>query len=343
VGYICPYCGEGLPEGELCPCQSADDEDWRLKRDRVRGPLTAELDDPRSVVREFLGERFTDGLREMQRQYRQGAPSLAIPRNDANPGTVGTAADWLLRFLVHPQPDLHLALVGSALIPQSSPTLALGVMELCKALGIEGVTRIPPPAAESLTFAGPVPGSTIDAELLARGCWALALLTEFFRAGPLSAANSPLISLGNAKAADLLTLATPAALAQLAEIREVFETALIPRLAQRRGPWALGPTFAGSTLVHGADADLIAAGLLLELKTSVKKPSLGVLDLFQVIAYALLDFDDEYELDTLALFSTRYAYFAEWQLGEMLDELAGHEKSLPLVRDQFRQILVAHQ
>jgi len=245
--------------------------------------------------------------------------------------------------LVYPQPDLHLALVGSALVPQSSPALALGVMELRKALGTDLITRSPLPTPESPTFTGPVPGTTIDAELLARGCWALALLTEFFRAGPLRAANSPLAALGNAKAADLLTLATPAALAQLAEIREVFEAALLPRLARRRGPWILGPAFAGSRLVRGADADLIAAGLLLEIKTSVKKPSLGVLDLFQVIAYALLDFDDEYELDTVALFSTRYAYFEEWQLVALLHELAGYETSLPQLRDQFRQMLVAHQ
>ena len=41
-----------------------------------------------------------------------------------------------------------------------------------------------------------------------------------------------------------------------------------------------------------ADADLIAAGLLLELKTSAKL-SLGITDLLQVIGYALLDFDND--------------------------------------------------
>lgn len=183
MGYICPYCGEGLPDDELCPCQSGGEEDWRPSGARVRGPLTAELDDPRSVVREFLGQRFTDGLRQVQRRYRLGAPALAIPRNDANPGTVGTAADWLLRFLVYPKPDLDMALTGSALIPHRSPALAQGVIELCQALGIGDGTRIPQVAQGPLTFAGPVAGSAIDADLLARGCWALALLTEFFVPG----------------------------------------------------------------------------------------------------------------------------------------------------------------
>jgi hypothetical protein len=156
-----------------------------------------------------------------------------------------------------------------------------------------------------------VPGSTIDPELLDRGCWALALLTEFYRAGPMRAGNSPIAQLPPAPAPDLLALATPAALEQLAQFRHVFETVLIPQLATWRGQWALGPTFTGSALLS-SDADLIAAGLLLEIKTSAKKVSLPVTDLFQVIGYALLDFDDEYQLRAAGIFSARYAYLNVW-------------------------------
>jgi hypothetical protein len=77
--------------------------------------------------------------------------------------------------------------------------------------------------------------------------------------------------------------------------------------------WALGPTFAGSELIK-ADADLIAAGLLLELKTSAKL-SLGITDLLQVIGYALLDFADAYRISELGIFSARYGYLATWELG----------------------------
>lgn len=127
---------------------------------------------------------------------------------------------------------------------------------------------------------------------------------------------------------------------QLAGFRRVFETALIPQLAARQGVWTLGPVFSGSTLIGGADGDLITAGLLLELKTSAKL-SLAVKDLFQVIGYTLLDFDDEYHLDTVGTFSARYAYLATWGLGGHLDELAGHEISLQSVRDEFRKLLVS--
>ena len=120
----------------------------------------------------------------------------------------------------------------------------------------------------------------------------------------------------------------------------MFETALIPQLTTRRGPWALGPTFSGSAVIGGADGDLIAAGLLLELKTSARL-TLAVTDLFQVIGYALLDFDDEYKLTELAIFSARYAYLATWSLGSLLSELAGHPASLQSARQEFRQLLHA--
>jgi hypothetical protein len=105
MGYICPNCGEGLPEDTPCPCpMGPDDEDEQAGRP-IRGPLTAAIADVRSPVRQFLSDRFTSGLRDLQRRYRQGAPPLAIPAAppaEANPGTVGTATDWLLRFLLHP-------------------------------------------------------------------------------------------------------------------------------------------------------------------------------------------------------------------------------------------------
>ena len=149
---------------------------------------------------------------------------------------MGTASDWLLRFLVHPQPDIHLAQLGSGFIQQPTPALSAAVFELCDALGISGITSIPAPPRESAVFTGPLPGSKVDPELLTRGCWALALLTEFYRAGPLGAANSPITRLDQSRSLDLLALASPAALEQLTQIRHVFETALLPELADWRRP-----------------------------------------------------------------------------------------------------------
>jgi hypothetical protein len=64
---------------------------------------------------------------------------------------------------------------------------------------------------------------------------------------------------------------------------------------------------------------------------------------FQVLGYALLDFDDEYKLGELGVFSARYAYLATWDLGALLEELAGGQVSLQATRQEFRQLLLACQ
>jgi hypothetical protein len=108
----------------------------------------------------------------------------------------------------------------------------------------------------------------------------------------------------------------------------VYGTALIPQLAAWHGLWALGPTFTGSELMN-ADAYLIAGGLLIDLKTSARKHSLALAELCQIIGCALLDFDDEYHIEAVGIFSARYARFTQWPLASLLRDLAGHDVSFP--------------
>ena len=151
---------------------------WRsatpaTQRPAALRPLTRELDDARSPVRLFLQERYAQGLRDVQRQYRAAAPPLQVPsvsRADADPGTVGTAADWLLRFLLHPQPDIHLAVAGAVASTKA------GIMVLPALAGMAGSLNVPMPARppDSVqVFTGPSRGNHADPALLARSCWAL--------------------------------------------------------------------------------------------------------------------------------------------------------------------------
>lgn len=309
-----------------------------LSKTAIRGPLTAEIDSVSSPVRRFLDERFSAGLRDIQRRYREAAPPLAVPpadRREASPGTVGTAADWLLRFLLYPRPSLDLAAKGASVLGTRAGMT--GALE-----EIAGTLGAPLGNAGDGGFTGPAGGNHSDPEYLARACWALALLTEAYRGGPMAAIEGPLSRfLGRCPSAhDLLALASPAVLSQLSAFRRVFETSLMPRISGRRGRWFLGPVFSGSALLN-ADADLIAARLLLDLKTSAKRPSLGVREIFQLIGYALLDFGDVYQLSEFGIFSARYAYLATWDIGSSLAELAGCPIDLADIRQEFRQLLVA--
>ncbi len=104
------------------------------------------------------------------------------------------------------------------------------------------------------------------------------------------------------------------------------------------GPWALGPTFVGSELIK-ADADLIAAGLLLELRTSTKL-SLGITDLLRVIGRSWTS-----TMTTASLSrASSLPGTATWppgKLGALLSELSGYVISVQSARDEFRGLLLA--
>jgi hypothetical protein len=55
-----------------------------------------------------------------------------------------------------------------------------------------------------------------------------------------------------------------------------------------------------------------------------------------VIRYALLNFDDDYRVAELGIFTARYGYLATGELGALLSELAGHEISVQSAREEFR-------
>jgi hypothetical protein len=86
-----------------------------------------------------------------------------------------------MRYLLTSSPDLHLAALGAL---KGGKRLWRLAGELFGALG--GTVRLPPsPGPTGPDPPTPAQGSGLDEERLARGCYALALFTEIFRAGPM--------------------------------------------------------------------------------------------------------------------------------------------------------------
>jgi hypothetical protein len=113
---------------------------------------------------------------------------------------------------------------------------------------------------------------------------------------------------------------------------------LLPALVARGGPLHVGPSFVGSPDVGGADGDAIVGGLLVEWKATRgdRRHSDGRrycrLDgdtLHQLLGYLLLDYQDEFAIDTLALYSARYAYLVSWPIVELLTELVAGRSTWP--------------
>ena len=163
-----------------------------------------------------------------------------------------------------------------------------------------------------------------------------ALYTELFRSGALFP-GSPLHRLGSSiSPGDLISLAPDDACEDIAALAGATRQTVLPILSGRR-PVVLGPTFSGSSAVGGADADMCVSGLLVELKSSAgdkradgsRRCSLGKDVIFQILGYALLDWDDQFSLDTIALYSARFDYLVRWSIEDLIAEL---RSDLPVVR-----------
>ncbi|WP_157182813.1 hypothetical protein [Sciscionella marina] len=301
-------------------------------------------------LKSWLVERFpSTNTKAVFQAYKNSVGPIRVPAS-AEPagggsGAIGGSFDYLVRFLVDPHPDIELPAAGARRFGGRMPT---AVAELAARVGAQ-----PPPLGESTSdtaatrFDGPCVPEPRDTELLARSCWALSLLTELYRGVPPE--RSPLAVAVNPHTVDaeaLLALASAAALDQLAALREQAETILLPALASKRGPWAVGPVFSGSALMN-ADADLIAAGTLVEIKTllgskrqdGTRYATLDAQVLFQMLGYVLLDFDDEFGIHELKLFNARYGHLATWPIQELLDILAGRPIELASLRAEFKQFL----
>ncbi len=120
-----------------------------MSRYVIRGPLTYELALKDSPIRQFFDDRLTPGLKDAQTAYRTAAGPILIPgvpREAADAGTIGTAADWMMRFLVHRNPSLRLAAQGASLCGMMPALKELAFMLGFRDGGVE-------------KFAGPARGS----------------------------------------------------------------------------------------------------------------------------------------------------------------------------------------
>ena len=82
----------------------------------------------------------------------------------------------------------------------------------------------------------------------------------------------------------------------------------------------IGPEFAGSGDIGGADADLIIDHRLYDIKTTINPRKDFPDHLRQLIGYALLDWDDKYALTDVGFYFSRQATYMSWPLSRLLNE-----------------------
>ncbi|MEV6258400.1 hypothetical protein AB0L97_34595 [Nocardia sp. NPDC051911] len=294
--------------------------------------LTAAIADKYCPLRQYFDRRFPH-IKPVQADYRASAGTLLVDGATANPGTLGAAFDFLLRFTFDADYRPQIAAASPAI--SGRPEYIGEVLEVARLAGA---------AAHR-----PLSESTLSTVI--RASWALALCTELYR-NPYAFPTSPLadpIRSGRFTADTLLALAPEDALTQVRSLYMLALTELGELLSPPMSAVALGPTFAASRFC-GADADIIVDGVLLELKTrlgtakkSGRADSLSLADIYQVIGYAVFDTTDTFRIHTIALYSARYGMLHCWPLQQLLDTVAGEPVDLAAERAHVFKLLSSQQ
>jgi hypothetical protein len=287
--------------------------------------LTAAIDDKQSPLRRYLDTTYPN-TRLITTPHSQTSPDIVVPGTPGvNPGTVGTAFDVLIGLRYQPNT-----------IPVTARPFARWKPDLA-----DGWANILNLVAE-------------DPTLIEAAAWAFALAIEAYRSPVTPYALADLLDeKGGYNEHDLLAIASAEAVAELANLDELAEANLYPHLGtppdpdptvdhgwRRVAAWSdpspdpdhhrrFGPTFTASALCH-ADADLIHNGTLYEFKTRLgtKKKTgervdvIQLIDLYQVLAYALFDTYDRYGITNIAVYSARYGRHTRWAVEDLLATLA---------------------
>lgn len=309
--------------------------------------LSSELK-PKRPVGQFLRRTFPF-LQPVQADYREATAELTPIVVGVKP-TVGTAFDWRLRAALTRTVDVTLPYAGAQ--RSGDADLADLAAELIADLNGMLVFGGPTPAVDpSGGRPDPIPLPDAAAEdRLLRSCVVLAWFTELFRAGPPRSEGHPLVDPRARASVDSLLATVPAddvrdlgALAVLAGDR------LLPAVASWAPPLYLGPTFAGSVAIGGADADLIAGDVLVDVKALIgrqtraggRRAQLRADTVYQILGYALLDDTDRYGVRRVAFYQARYGHLASWTLADLLDTLAGRPVDLAAARAGMREAIAA--
>lgn len=288
---------------------------------KTTGTLSKDVKDPKTSIGQYLRAAFPN-MKPLQTEYKELAGGLVVDSMGANAGTVGTAFDLVIRLMIEPD-----------VTPKS--TLALYPFNTTYHQVVNDLACIA--------------GRSDDEELATRAVWALALCVNAYRAGPAWAPLVPdLVDGGSFFVDKMLEQADDNAVAELLALKKLSELRLIPKLA---GPFSLGPTFElskpGASQRIGAEADLVAGGLLLDIKTilapknkaglrpDVLKPD----SVYQLLGYALLDYSNQYNIEQLGIYSARYGSLMEWPLERATSLLSGGKFDLSVARQEVWDLM----
>jgi hypothetical protein len=315
--------------------------------------LPGALERPDSPVRHFFEERFPDraAVKKQVREQTRGVETIQPSGDMRRRGTVGIAFHYRCQLCFLTRQEMFGERPGGAELlledrmlvnPDGTGASGLAAGKGAQLLIREGVLAREQVRELSVSIyeaARAIAGrdrklTRADEEDLCLRCFGLALLEEV-RARLLPGALLSQLP-RPATVDDLLGLADAA---NVTDLRRMAWRFYDTQQSLLTGEATLSPIFEGTRDI-GADADLIVDRCLIEIKTavdptSISKPSWP----WQLLGYALLDYSDRYELESVALYLARQGLLIRWPLDEYVRMLAGREMSLAEARCDLQQAL----
>jgi hypothetical protein len=307
--------------------------------------LTSELKDAQSPLSVFTAASFP-GTKELAAAFRAVRPAdgeglqPTVPAGTRVPwGTLNAAVDHRLRYAFTGTSELPegmsivLTKVGRLVAPAVAAAIRKTGMDLWNMLDELVAMHQPGDRSRPLSLPASAEGR------LSRLCYAMVWFEEVYRTGRLWP-GTPLADAGPALTASGLLEAVPDFAVDDLIAQARFAADALGDLRASYPPSAVyaGPTFAGSTDVDGADADLIIGDLLIDVKGTVTPSRLRKPEFYQLLGYALLDFDDEYGIRRLGFYLSRFGRLITWTVEEYL-ALLGSTRSVAELRRDCAEML----
>jgi len=170
-------------------------------------------------------------------------------------------------------------------------------------------------------------------EHLARVAYALALYEEPYKSRRASP-QSPLLRASGMES--VLALAPATVVKDIVSQMKLGEGAV--ETLRQMGPARFAVTPSGASTVGNAEADLLVGSCLVEVKSTQYPYREAEGAVRQALAYAFLDYADEWGLVRIGIYLSRSGRLVLWDLPSLLSRLADAQVSLPALRASFQSV-----
>lgn len=271
--------------------------------------LTSELNNPNSIISRFLNS-FIDPVEShvLRHQWNiklKEAKTLKL-NSDVNPSLVGTAFDYLFRWIIAGHFDPH----HDELIGMMGAYQARGHQFHVQAL------------AQLIEKGNHTPHLRAAVSII------LSFYERIIREGNHQQVDDCFITMPKSvdEAVSMLSIAVP--IPEYSDLQQLMAT--IPAVwgTRLQKPYTLNPILPNSKYVGGADADWIVDGILYDCKCSWRNAPFSQDHLRQVMAYALLDWDNKLNLRGIGWYYARQQMIIEYPLEELIPDIKAKRVAL---------------